>query len=147
MIRTLMLAGCMMALVGTAVAVAESDPIVDRQELMKGNGKATKDVGGMLKGDVKFDLATVQAALKVYVDTATKAPALFPDTSKTGHDTEALPAIWTAKPDFEAKFVQFGKDATAAMALITDEASFKANMGPVLKNCGACHETYRLKKS
>ena len=34
MIRTLMLAGCMMALVGTAVAVAESDPIVDRQELM-----------------------------------------------------------------------------------------------------------------
>lgn len=147
MIRTLMLAGCMMALAGTVAAVADSDPIVDRKELMKANGKATKDVGGMLKGDVKFDLATVQAALKVYVETATKAPALFPETSKTGHDTEALPAIWTNKSDFEAKFVQFGKDATAAMTSITDEASFKGNIGPVLKNCGACHETYRLKKS
>ena len=144
MLKTLIVVGCMFTLVGTSVA--QSDPIVDRQELMKGNGKATKDVGGMLKGDVKFDLATVQAALKVYVDTAAKAPALFPDTSKTGHDTEALPKVWETKADFDAKFVQFGKDATAAMASITDEASFKANMGPVLKNCGGCHETYRVKK-
>ena len=134
-------------LVATGAVIAQSDPIAARKELMKGNGKATGGAVKMLKGEAPFDLAVAQAALKVYADTAAKAPALFPDTSKTGGETEALPAVWTAKADFEAKFAKLGKDAEAAMAAIKDEASFKAAFPGVLKNCGDCHETYRAKKS
>ena len=43
-------------------------------------------------------------------------PALFPDDSKTGGDTAALPAIWENKSDFDARFAAFGKDAAAALA-------------------------------
>jgi cytochrome c556 len=127
-------------------AVAHADPISDRQALMKANGKATGPIVAIMKGG-PFDLATVQATLKTYIDSAQKGPALFPDNSKTGGDTEALPAIWENKKDFDGRFAKFGSDATDALAGIKDEATFKTMMPGVLKNCGGCHETYRAKKS
>jgi cytochrome c556 len=48
--------------------------------------------------------------------------------------------------DFKAKFVKFGADAKDAEAKVTDEASFKAAFPTVQKNCGGCHQTYRVKK-
>jgi cytochrome c556 len=133
-----------MALFVSAFAVfADDDPIAARRALMKANGAATKTVVGMLKG-APYDQTAVMTALKSYANAAANAPALFPDTSKTG-DTNALPAIWDNKPDFDARFKKFGDDVSAAQAAITDEASFKATMPGVLKNCGGCHEKYRAK--
>ena len=128
---------------GVSAVFADEDPIVARRALMKANGAATKTVVGMLKG-APYDQGAVLNALKNYADAAAKEPALFPDTSKTG-DTNALPAIWDNKPDFEARFKKLGDDVSAAEAAITDEASFKATMPGVLKNCGGCHEKYRAK--
>ena len=71
-------------------------------------------------------------------------PGLFPPDSETG-DTHALPAIWTDTADFDARFKKLGADSAAAATAITDEASFKANIMGVLKNCQGCHETYRAK--
>ena len=104
----------MLIALGVSAAYADSDPIAARKALMKSNGAATKTIVGMLKG-APFDLAAVQSALKSYADNAAAAPALFPDSSKTG-DTHALPAIWDNKADFEARFKKFGADASAAMA-------------------------------
>jgi len=132
-------------ILGVGAVLADGDSIAQRRGLMKANGKATGAIVGILKG-APFDLAAVQAALKTYGDAAAKAPALFPDDSKTG-DTNALPAVWDNKADFEARFAKFGKDAAAASAAITDEASFKAQIPGVLSNCGGCHELYRAKKS
>ena len=39
---------------------------------------------------------------------------LFPDNSKTGGDTAALPAIWENKADFDAKLTKFVAEAKAA---------------------------------
>jgi cytochrome c556 len=130
---------------GTLAVFADDDPIAARKALMKANGAATKTVVGMLKG-APYDQTAVMTALKSYADAAAKAPALFPDSSKTG-DTNALPAIWENKPDFEARFKKFGDDVSAAQAAITDEASFKTTMPGVLKNCGGCHEKYRAKQN
>ena len=142
MIRTWIAAG--IVILAASTVVAQSDPIAQRKALMKAQGVATKDVGAMLKG-APFDLAKVQDALKVYVNTTKTFATLFPDNSKTGGETAALPKIWEAKADFDKLLEKFGKDSTAAMTSITDEASFKANMGGVLKNCGDCHELYRAK--
>ena len=76
-----------------------------------------------------------------------KLPTLFPENSKTGGDTAALPAIWDNKADFKAKFAKFGADAKAAQAAVKDLDSFKAAFPDMTKNCGGCHETYRAKKS
>ena len=38
-------------------------------------------------------------------------------------------------------------DAKAAGAATKDLDSFKENYANVMRNCGGCHETYRIKKS
>jgi cytochrome c556 len=131
---------------GSSVVLAQSDLIKERQQIMKGVGGATRDAGAMLKGEVPFNLATVQKSLAVYVDSAKRMPGLFPANSQSGGDTTAAPKIWQDTAGFNAAFQRFGADSAAALVAIKDEASFKAGFPAVLKNCGTCHEDYRLKK-
>jgi cytochrome c556 len=145
MIRSVFAAAFVAAL--ATAAFAQADVIKERQQIMKGVGGATKDPGGMLKGETPFDLAKVKASLATYAEAAKKMPALFPENSKTGGDTTAAPAVWTDMAGFKAGFAKFEADVVKASAEIKDEASFKANFPNVLKNCGSCHETYRIKKS
>jgi cytochrome c556 len=132
------------AVVMLTAGVAAANVIEQRQKLMEGVGDATKPVGGMLKGSAKFDLAKVQATLKTYEAAAKKMPELFPENSKTGNKTTAAPKIWEDMNGFKAAFDKFGKDSAAALETIKDEASFKATFPGVLKNCGSCHEQYRV---
>jgi cytochrome c556 len=74
-------------------------------------------------------------------------PALFPDNSKTGGETAALPKIWEDMADFKARFVKLGNDAKTADASVKDLDSLKATFSELGKNCSGCHELYRLKKS
>ncbi len=142
----LMIAAAIAASAATTV-LAQSDVIAQRKDMMKSVGGATRDPGAMLKGEAAFDLAKVQASLATYQNAAAKFGALFPDNSKTGGETTAAPKVWEDANGFKAALEKFGNEAKAAAAAIKDEASFKANFPNVLKNCGSCHETYRVKKS
>ncbi|MCS0504154.1 c-type cytochrome [Ancylobacter mangrovi] len=127
----------------TTAVVAQSDVAKQREALMKEYGKATKAVGGMLRGATPFDLATVQSTLDLYAKNAKTLPTLFPEGS--GEGTDALPAIWEKKDEFEALFTKLAADSVAARAAITDEASFKANFPGVIRTCGTCHDSFRKK--
>lgn len=133
--------------IGVTAVAAQSDPIAARKALMKNVGAVTKTGGQMVKGEVPYDQTKAQEIFTTYVDASGKMPGLFPDSSKTGGDTAALPAIWTGMDDFKAKFAKFNADAKAAQGSVKDLDSFKASFGAVTKNCGGCHETYRAKKS
>lgn len=145
MIRTV-LAVSAIAIGITAVA-AQSDPIAQRKAIMKEVGAQTKTGAGMAKGEAPYDQGKAQTIFTTYVDAATKMPGLFPDSSKTGGDTAALPAIWENKADFDAKFAKFGADAKAAASAVKDVDGFKTAFSGITKNCGGCHETYRAKKN
>ena len=135
------------ALAVTAVA-AQSDPIAARKALMKKNGDEAKTATSMVKGEAPFDAAKVQTAFATFADSAAKAPALFPDNSKIGGETAALPAIWENKADFDARLAKFGSAAKEAEGKVKDLDSLKASWGAFAKdNCGGCHEKYRAKKS
>jgi cytochrome c556 len=142
MIRAFVIAAA--AFIGITAASAQGDPIEARKAILKTFGTAVRDPGLMLRGETPFDLAKVQATLKVFAEGSPKLPALFPANSQTG-DTKALPAIWTEQDKFNAIFTKLAADATAAGSAITDEASFKTEMPKVLGNCGACHNSYRAK--
>lgn len=141
MIIRIALAAVLAASAATAV-VAQGDPIAARKGLMKEVGGANRTATEMLDGKQPFDAAKAKAALMTMSQNAAKMSALFPDNSKTG-DTAALPSIWDNKADFEAKLAKFSNDAKAAADKTTDLASFKAAVGDVRQNCGACHKPYR----
>jgi cytochrome c556 len=142
MIRTA-LAVALLAFGATAL-VAQSDPIAARKALMKANGDQNKVATEMLEGKRPFNLGDAKKVFLVFVEAGEKAPALFPDSSKTG-DTAALPPIWENKADFNAKLAKFASQAKAAADATKDLDSFKAQITEVRKNCGGCHQTYRKK--
>ncbi len=136
------------AAIGATSVLAQSDPIATRKATMKGVGGAFYgDIGKINKGEAPYDQAKVDAALKKVADSAKMLPALYPDTAKTGGDTAALPKIWEAKADFDARYAKLGKDAEATIGKIKDEASLKANYAELNKDCAGCHELYRAKKN
>lgn len=132
---------------GVTAVVAQQDPIAARKALMKANGQNAGALSKMVKGEEPFDLAKAKAAFAVFQDAAAKMPNLFPPDSKTGGETTAAPKIWEDMADFKAKFVKFGEDAKAADASVKDLDSLKVAFPTIGKNCGGCHELYRIKKS
>ncbi len=146
LMRIAVAAVALVALGATAV-VAQQDPIAARKAMMKANGQAAGALAKMVKGEAAFDLATAKKSFATFEDAAAKMPALFPDNSKSGGETAATPKVWEDMADFKAKFVKFGEDAKAADASVKDLDSLKAAMGTLGKDCGGCHELYRVKKS
>ena len=135
------------AILGASVAFASDDPIKDRQELMKGNGKAVKGVVAMLKGEKPYDGAAAGKAMKDINGSLVTFVTLFPKGSETGGDTEAKPDIWDNKAEFESR----AKDLEAATAKAAAAAAggldaFKVAFGDVGKACKSCHEKFREEK-
>lgn len=145
--RTLF-AAALIGAAGFAPAIAADEPQVVRQEMMKKVGGATGAMAKMVKGEADFDAAAALAALTTMSEVAGSFGEYFPEGSETGFETEAAPAIWSDRAGFEEKIAAFKSDADAAIAAApADLDGLKAVFGPLTKNCGTCHETYRLKKS
>jgi cytochrome c556 len=97
----------------------------------------------MLQGKAPFDAAKAAEAFTVISKNAADFPNHFPEGSDQGK-TEALPAIWENKADFEARAKALSDDAAAAAtAAATGEEAFKAAGGKAFSNCKGCHEKYR----
>jgi cytochrome c556 len=128
---------------GAGIAFAQGDVVNQRQTILKTFGAAIREPGAMLRGEAPFDIAKVKASLATLKTGAPQLAPLFPDASLTATGSKALPLIATERDKFNAIFVKLATDATAAETAITDEASFKTEMGKVLGNCGACHRPYR----
>ena len=136
-------------LLGATAVMAQQDIVKERQVVMKANGRALgATLSAMAKGDKPYDQAQVDAALTVLDDTAKKLPALFPESTKgmkAEGDYSTSPKLWEDKAGFDAKVAGFTKVVTEAKAKIKDLDSLKANVGGIGKECGSCHEAFRLK--
>jgi cytochrome c556 len=132
-----------LALLMPSAAGAQSPTIKQRQDIFGAFGDGVKEPGAMLRDEAPFDLARVQASLKDIADKAPKLKTLFPDDSRIGNNTEALPAIWEEKDPFLKLIDKLAVDAKSALAAVKDEATFKTEWGKVSANCRACHKVYR----
>jgi cytochrome c556 len=134
--------------VGAGASLAQpTDVIASRIALMKANADHSKEGAGMVRGTTPFDLKKAQAIFQAYEDTAAKLPSLYPATAKTGGETTAAPAIWDDAAGWKAAITKFGADAKAAKASVKDLDTFKAGFMAIQRNCGSCHQTYRIKKT
>ncbi len=146
--RVLIVGGAL--LLGMGAVWAQQDSVKEVQTLMKGNGKNAGAMSAMVKGEKPYDQATVDSALAQFEDTAKKLPNLFPASAKgvkLDGDYSTSPKVWEDKAGFDAKVASFAKVVGEAKSKIKDLDSLKASMPAIGKECGGCHETYRIKNS
>jgi cytochrome c556 len=141
MIRLLSVLACF-AVTATFAWAQNHEAIKQRKQVMQSNLETTKAGGAMVKGDIPFDLVRAQALVKTYQSNALQLRGLFPDDSKSG-ETRAQPEIWTRKSDFLLRLDKFSADATAAVAAVRDDGTFKSEFGKVTANCVACHREFQ----
>jgi cytochrome c556 len=146
--RMIVVAGALV--IGLGAVMAEQDQVKDTQSMMKGNGKNAGALAAMIKGEKPYDQATVDAAITQFTETAAKLPTLFPESIKgKSFDGDYSPStkIWDDKAGFDEHIASFAKTVNDAKGKITDVNTLKAELPVIGKQCGACHETYRIKKS
>ncbi len=117
------------------------DIIKGRKAIFSNNAKLAKRVNILLK-DFEFDGAEpyILEMSKNYENLLN----YFPENSKEGYGTEALPIIWEEKDAFNA-LMQKAADDMLQLAKVMEEvddiqATYKKLMWA---NCNACHNRYR----
>jgi pentatricopeptide repeat protein len=69
---------------------------------------------------------------------------LFPENSKEGFKTEALPIIWEEKGAFSALMQKSADDMIKLTSIIEDADDIRGTLGQLMwANCKACHSKYR----
>jgi cytochrome c556 len=137
-------------LLGIGAVWAQQDAAKEAQTFMKGNGRNAGAMSAMVKGEKPYDQATVDAALAQFEETAKKLPTLFPASVKgvkLEGDYSTSPKIWEDKAGFDAKIASFAKVVGEAKGKIKDLDTLKATLPVIGKECGGCHETFRVKNS
>ena len=146
--RTFVAAGIL--LLGVGAVVAQANVAAQTQTTMKNNAKALGGMIAMVKGEKPYDQATVDASFAVLDETVKKLPTMFPDSIKgvkVEGDYSSSPKVWEDKAGFTAKIQSFAKVVAEAKSKIKDLDSLKANAPAIGKECGGCHETFRLKNT
>jgi cytochrome c556 len=148
MMRTVVIVGTL--LLGVGAVAAQQDQVKATQAMMKGNGKNAGALSAMVKGEKPYDQAAVDAAMAQFEDTIRKFPTLFPDgikDMKPEGDYYASPKVWTDRAGFNEHITSFAKAVSDAKGKITDLDTLKAVLPTIGKQCGGCHETYRVKNT
>jgi cytochrome c556 len=146
--RTVVIAATL--LLGVGAVMAQQDQVKTTQTVMKGNGKNAGALAAMIKGEKPYDQATVDAAIAQFDDTAKKLPTLFPASikgAKFDGDYSPTDKIWDDKAGFDEHIASFAKTVSDAKGKIKDLDALKAELPVIGKQCGGCHETYRIKKT
>jgi cytochrome c556 len=146
--RVVAIAGVL--LLGAGAVMAQQDQVKDTQAMMKGNGKNAGALSAMIKGEKPYDQAAVDAAITQFADTAKKLPILFPESIKGkpfDGDYSPTDKIWTDKKGFDEHIASFGKVVDDYKGKIKTLDALKTALPIIGKQCGGCHETYRVKKT
>ena len=146
--RIVVIAGAL--LIGAGGVVAQTDQVKDTQAMMKGNGKNAGALSAIIKGEKPYDQAAVDAAMAQFADTAKKLPTLFPEGIKGkpfDGDYSPTEKVWTDKAGFAEHIASFAKVVDEYKGKINDLDTLKATLPIIGKQCGGCHETYRVKKT
>ena len=145
----------------TAAAFAHSGAtgvVKERMDQMKAVAASMKAIGGMIKGAVPYDAATVEIeAAKIAKHGGEALTRLFPEGT-TKHPSEARAEIWTDWDRFSTIADDLARYAAALSKGAGNDRSVSAGgadlaaMSPydlfmkVAGTCSACHEDFRQKK-
>ena len=78
---------------------------------------------------------------------ARRIPTVFPVGTETGHDTKALPTVWSDHAVFEQRAADLATEAgkLSTVAATGDKAAFADQYKATGAACGACHRNFRAR--
>lgn len=137
---------------GVSTVLAQTDVAAVRKELMKRNGQHAYGVlNRMVRGQMPYDQAKVDAAFVSLAEVAEKIPTLFPSGSYQGpvanDDYYAATKTFENKADIDAQVAKYLKEIAESRGTPKDLDSLKTVWPALMRNnCDSCHDVYRLKK-
>jgi len=117
------------------------DIIKGRKAIFSDNYKTAKRVN-ILINDLEFEEA--KKFMKEMTENYENLLNYFPENTKEGFNTEALPSIWENKDEFNALMQKSADDMKQLAAVIEDADDLRGTMQQYMwSNCKACHSKFR----
>ena len=125
----------------SANAMTVEEIIKGRKAMFSENYQNAKKISILLKSK---KIEEAKPLLKKISDNYKKLLDYFPENSKEGFKTEALPSIWENKDEFNALMQKASDDIIKlAKAIETAEDLKKVQKELMWSNCTACHSRFR----
>ena len=128
----------------STIADTHKNIIKERKSLFKQNYSHAKKMSSAIE---KGDIDKVKNLSIKMSENYEKLIDLFPDNSKSGYDTEALPTIWIFKDDFNnlmiessTKAIKFTEIASTLLGAELKEEQKKL----IWSSCKSCHDKFRM---
>ena len=115
--------------------------IKERKSIYSKNYKTAKRVQGLASnGDI-------DEAKKLMIEMSNNYKRLldlFPENSKEGFGTEALPSIWENKDEFNLLMTKASSNMIELTSVVDEAEDMKATLGKYMwSSCKSCHSKFR----
>ena len=115
--------------------------IKERKSIFSKNYKTAKRVQGLASNG---NLDEAKKLMIEMSDNYKRLINLFPENSKVGFKTEALPSIWENKDEFNLLMTKASSNMIELTSVIDGAEDMKATLGKYMwSSCKACHSKFR----
>ena len=116
--------------------------IKERKSIFSKNYKTAKRVNSLASsGDI-------DEAKKLMIEMSNNYKRLldlFPENSKEGFGTEALPSIWENKDEFNLLMTKASRNMIELTSVVDEAEDMKATLGKYMwSSCKSCHSKFRV---
>ena len=115
--------------------------IKERKSIFSQNYKTAKRVQGLASNG---DMNEAKKLMIKMSDNYKRLLDLFPENSKVGFKTEALPAIWENKDEFNLLMTKASSNMIELTSVIDGAEDVKTALGKYMwSSCKSCHSKFR----
>ena len=115
--------------------------IKERQSIFSKNYKTAKRINSLASNGSLDEAKILMIEMS---DNYKRLLDLFPENSKTGFETEALPSIWENKDEFNLLMTKASSNMIELTSVIDGAEDVRATLGKYMwSSCKSCHSRFR----
>jgi len=115
--------------------------IKERKSILSKNYKTAKRVNSLASNG---DIDEAKKLMIEMSDNYKRLLDLFPENSKEGFGTEALPSIWENKDEFSLLMTKASNNMIELTSVVDEAEDMKATLGKYMwSSCKSCHSKFR----
>ena len=115
--------------------------IKERQSIFSKNYKTAKRINSLASNGSLDEAKILMIEMS---DNYKRLLDLFPENSKTGFETEALPSIWENKDEFNLLMTKSSSNMIELTSAIDGADDVKATLGKYMwSSCKSCHSKFK----